>query len=78
MSGYKFSHLCQYVTRVNISVNSGRGSYTCDDAADDFGYEYSARGEHAPMMVTMCKRHAAIWAKKLARYQRAAAKAGAR
>jgi hypothetical protein len=66
----KFSHLCQYVTRRNISVNKGRGSYVCNKAADDFGSDYYPEGAKVPTLVTMCKRHAAIWAKKLARINR--------
>ena len=78
MTGAKFSHLCQYVTRVNVSRNSGRGHYTCNRAADAFGYEYTARGGHAPMFVTMCTRHAGIWEKKLLAFKRKQAKAAIR
>lgn len=66
----KFSHLCQYVTRRNISVASGRGVHVCKEAADDFGYDYYPEGAKVPTFVTMCKRHAAIWAKKLDRINR--------
>ena len=55
----KFSHLCQYVTRVNAN-----GLHLCNDAADAFGYEYTARGTQKPTFVTMCTRHAMLWAKK--------------
>lgn len=78
MSGARFSHLCQYITRRNVSVASGRGVYTCDAAADDFGYDYVPVDARQPMMVTMCKRHAAIWSKKLARIQRARSVGGVR
>ena len=66
----KFSHSCQYITRRNISVKLGRGSYVCNKAADDFGSDYYPQGATAPTIVTMCKKHAEIWAKKLARFNR--------
>jgi hypothetical protein len=72
VEGTRFSHLCLYVTRVNISRNSGRGSYTCDKPATSVGEGYTGRGEYAPALVTFCDKHARIWASKTAKWARIA------
>lgn len=65
---------CQYVVRRNISVNLGRGSVVCNKVAPAgvVGERYWVHG--AQQTVPMCDKHAQVWAKKLARYDRAAAK----
>jgi hypothetical protein len=78
MSGARFSHLCQYITRRNISVAMGRGVHVCNRAADAFGEDYYPEGATQPMFVTMCTKHAEVWAKKAARIKRARMVGGAR
>lgn len=78
MTGARFSHLCQYITRRNISISMGRGVHVCNRAADAFGEDYYPEGAKQPMFVTMCTKHADIWAKKLARIKRARKVGGAR